>query len=163
RRMIEACLDPRLAQEPRDLVLARRRGTQALDRDVAVELGIVREQDLAHAADADRRAELVAGEGRPRCAVDPAGGRGDEVGPRGRYQRRRLDRGHVARRIVVTAVHGAIVAPSQSALTAVSWVARRKPATSRPEDRRSRILTATFDGILRQGGLTRENHTCGCV
>ena len=47
RGVIEPRLDPRLAQEPR-VILVGRGAAHALDRDVAVDPPVMREHDLAH-------------------------------------------------------------------------------------------------------------------
>ena len=60
RRVLQARLDLRLAQEPRDRVGRRRLAAHPLDRDVAADLVVMAEHDLAHAADAELLAQLVA-------------------------------------------------------------------------------------------------------
>ena len=58
---------PRLALEAREPIrIARERARQDLDRDVASELRVVRPVDLAHAAGAEQRLQLISAEGRAR-------------------------------------------------------------------------------------------------
>ena len=57
--MIEARLDPCLAQEPLVFVLADRRALEPLDRHVAPDAPIVCEHDLPHPATTDDLAEHV--------------------------------------------------------------------------------------------------------
>lgn len=55
----------RLLEEPRgDVGIAGDVGMDDLDRDRAVERGVVRRVDLAHGALAEQRAQLVVGEAR---------------------------------------------------------------------------------------------------
>jgi hypothetical protein len=71
--MGELCHDPRLAHEPLGERAARagQLGAHDLECDRAIELGVVRLVDVAHAPGAEQRAELVAAElaadRRPRC------------------------------------------------------------------------------------------------
>src|SRR5205085_3695679 len=60
RWVLEPALDPRFAQESRDLFLARICKAQPLDRDLAADLLVARGEHLAHAAAAEDLADLVA-------------------------------------------------------------------------------------------------------
>ena len=59
RGMVEARLDPRLAQEPRDRLARRRLGAHALDRDSPPEPRVARAQHLSHPAAPDHLADRV--------------------------------------------------------------------------------------------------------
>src|SRR3569832_2362984 len=59
RGMIEPRLDPRLAQEPLDLGIRRRRRTQPLERDVAADAQVVSDQHFPEATAADDLTEHV--------------------------------------------------------------------------------------------------------
>ena len=59
RRMIEAALHARFAEEPRHRVVRRMRRVHPLDRDLAPDLFVDREQDVAHATFSDQLAEPV--------------------------------------------------------------------------------------------------------
>ena len=87
RRMFEPRLDPRLAQEPRERIFARGARAQPLERDVAPDARVVREQDLAHPAAAEHGARLVAGR-RAGIAADRIRHRVAGLGAPGRERRR---------------------------------------------------------------------------
>jgi len=83
--MIEPRLDPRLAEEPRELLVVGGHRRHPLDRDLAPDPQILRRDDRAHAAAPDRLAEHVA---RRRHHAGLAG-----AAP---AQGERLDRGEAA-------------------------------------------------------------------
>ena len=98
--MLEAALHPRLAHESRQLIGRRRLCADPLDRDLAADLLVEREHDLAHPALPEQRSERVALPVHARRCTGVAGASPERPGGLVRRDADRRSRGIERRRRV---------------------------------------------------------------